>query len=65
MTTHFELDGGTITNNDSESHNQRMKKRLGDHPNLPKFLGALKERKFEKKNTHHYCRGEGRGGSGA
>ena len=42
MTTAFESNDGLITNN-CESYNYRMKKALGDHPNLPKFLGALKK----------------------
>ena len=35
-----------MTNNSSEAYNYRMKKIHGDHPNLPKFIGALK-----KENT--------------
>ena len=42
MTTCFESDDGILTNNNAESYNYRMKKAQGDHPNLPKFIGALR-----------------------
>ena len=42
MTTSFESDDGILTNNNAESYDYRMKKALGDHPNLPKFIGALR-----------------------
>ena len=39
MTTAYESDHGVLTNNNCESYNFRMKKALGDHPSLPKFIG--------------------------
>ena len=41
MTTCFQSDSGTLTNNDAETYNYRMKKVLGDHPSLPKFMKAI------------------------
>ena len=43
MTTAFESNNGHLTNNISESYNARMKKKLGDHPNLPKFIRKMRK----------------------
>ena len=41
-----------MTNNDSESYDGRMRKKLGDHPNLPTVLGALR---FENTLVERDC----------
>ena len=40
MTTAYDSDHGVLTNNNAETYNFRMKKMLGDHPTLPKFLAC-------------------------
>ena len=39
----YENDDGTVTNNFSESNNARLKRKLGLHPSLFKFLLAMKQ----------------------
>ena len=41
MTTCYESNQGILTNNSSEAYNSRMKKRLGDHCDLPTFIRKL------------------------
>ena len=43
MTTHYQSNDGILTNNDSESYNARMRKKIGNHPNLPTVIGVLRE----------------------
>ena len=39
----YDNDDGIVTNNYSESNNARLKRKLGLHPSLFKFLSAMKE----------------------
>ena len=43
MTTHYQSNDGILTNNDSESYNSRMRKKIGNHPNFPTVIGVLRE----------------------
>ena len=43
MTNTYRSDDTILTNNDYESYNYRMKRKIGDHPNLPTFLRHLKK----------------------